>query len=263
MTTNKMRRFEGKVALVTGGATGVGYATASRLASEGAQVVITGRRVDIGEQAARELSGQGLAVEFIAGDVADEQSVRSVVEHIDRIYGRLDILVNNAASFQSMRFLGANRAEWRKVFDIIVDGTYYCTQAAAQLMVSKGIRGHIVNVSSINGQRALEESSHYNAAKGAMDQLTRNTALELMDEGIRVNGVALGFIETAMSVVDGVVEHETDWFKSIYVGRGKIAQRRQGQPEEAAGVIAFLASEDASYLCGAIIPVDGGLSITF
>ncbi|UVI30056.1 SDR family NAD(P)-dependent oxidoreductase [Paenibacillus spongiae] len=259
----EIRRFEGKVALVTGGATGVGFATARRLAGEGAKVVITGRRADVGEQAARELKGEGLAVEFVAGDVASEPSVKDIFAYVDRVYGRLDILVNNAAAFQPLRFLGTDRKEWRKVFDIIVDGTYFCTQEAAQLMAAKGIRGHIVNVSSINGNRALEESSHYNAAKGAMDQLTRNTALELMDAGIRVNGVALGFIETPMSVVDGVNEHETEWFKSIYVGRGKIAQRRQGQPEEVAGVIAFLCSEDASYMCGAIVPVDGGLSITF
>ncbi|GGD85662.1 SDR family NAD(P)-dependent oxidoreductase [Paenibacillus nasutitermitis] len=258
-----IRRFEGQVALVTGGATGVGYATASRLASEGAKVVITGRRADAGEAAARMLTEQGLAVEFIAGDVSDEQSVRGIFAHMERTYGRLDILVNNAAAFEPIRFLGADRAAWRKVFDIIVDGTFFCTQAAGQLMKAKGIPGRIVNVSSINGTRALEESSHYNAAKGAMDQLTRNTALELMDEGIRVNGVALGFIDTPMSVVDGVKEHETDWFQSIYVARGKIIQRRSGQPEEVAGVIAFLASEDASYMCGAILPVDGGLSITF
>ncbi|MBW7460989.1 SDR family oxidoreductase, partial [Paenibacillus sepulcri] len=136
-------------------------------------------------------------------------------------------------------------------------------QAAAQLMIANRIQGRIINVSSINGARALEESSHYNAAKIAMDQLTRSTALELMDEGIRVNGVALGFIDTPMSVVDGVKEHETEWFQSIYAARGKIIQRRSGQPEEAAGVIAFLASEDASYICGAVLPVDGGLSVTF
>ncbi|AZN38267.1 SDR family NAD(P)-dependent oxidoreductase [Paenibacillus albus] len=258
-----MNRFEGKVAFITGGATGVGYATAARLASEGAAVIITGRRADVGHQAEAALRAQGFKAQFIAGDVSDEQSVAAMFAQIEETYGRLDILVNNAATFEPMQFLGANMKDWRKVFDIIVNGTFLCTQAAARLMASQGTKGAIINVSSINSSRALEESSSYNAAKGAMDQLTRNTALELINVGIRVNSVALGFIETPMSVVDGVKEHETDWFQDIYVARGKIAQRRQGQPEEVAGVIAFLASVDASYMCGAVIPVDGGLSITF
>ncbi|SFT14544.1 SDR family NAD(P)-dependent oxidoreductase [Paenibacillus sp. BC26] len=259
----KAGRFESKVALITGGATGVGYATACRLGSEGAIVVISGRRSDVGEHAAAALVEQGYRASFIACDVSDEAAVAAMFAQVEGEFGQLDILVNNAATFEPMRFLGAEMKDWRKVFDIIVDGTFHCTQAAARMMTAKGTRGSIINVSSINGSRALEESSSYNAAKGAMDQLTRNTALELIDAGIRVNSVALGFIETPMSVVDGVKEHETAWFQDIYVARGKIAQRRQGQPEEVAGVIAFLASEDASYMCGAVIPVDGGLSITF
>ncbi|WP_308636376.1 SDR family NAD(P)-dependent oxidoreductase [Paenibacillus silvisoli] len=256
-------RFDGKVALITGGATGVGFATASRFASEGAKVVITGRRTDVGEQAAAELTAQGYTACFIGCDVSDEAAVAALFGQVEQRFGRLDILVNNAATFEPMKFLGAELKDWRKVFDIILSGAFHCTQAAAKLMTDKGIQGSIINVSSINGSRALYESSSYNAGKGALDQLTRNTALELIDHGIRVNSVALGFIETPMSVVDGVKEHETDWFLEIYVARGKIAQRRQGQPEEAAGAIAFLASEDASYMCGAVIPVDGGLSITF
>ncbi|MBJ6361488.1 SDR family NAD(P)-dependent oxidoreductase [Paenibacillus sp. GCM10012307] len=261
---NEMRRFEGKTALVTGGATGVGYAVAERFACEGAgQVVIVGRRPDVGGSAARTLRAQGLNVDFIPCDISDESAVSELFRTIRSQYGRLDILVNNAAAFEPLPFLGAERARWRKTFDIIVDGAWLCTQEAAKLMVDTGTKGAIINVSSINGNRALEDSSAYNAAKGALDQLTRNTALELMDYGIRVNSVALGFIETPMSIVDGVPEHETDWFKDIYVGRRKIPQRRQGQRGEAAAAIAFLASEDASYICGAVLPVDGGLSITF
>lgn len=258
-----MRRFEGKTAFITGGATGVGFATARRLAEEGARVVIAGRRKEVGEAAAAELTAMGLPAAFLQGDVSDESSVQAMFAHIEQTYDGLDILVNNAATFDPLPFLGANMAQWRRVFDIIVDGTWHCTQHAARLMKARGIRGAIVNVSSINGNRALEDSSAYNAAKGAMDQLTRNTAFELIEYGIRVNSVALGFIETPMSVVDGVNEHETDWFRDIYVGRRKIPQQRQGQPEEAAAAIAYLASDDASYICGAILPVDGGLSITF
>lgn len=147
--------------------------------------------------------------------------------------------------------------------DIIVNGAWFCSQSAAAHMIREGIQGHIVNVSSINAYRALPDSSHYNAAKGALDQLTRCLSVELMEHGIRVNGVNLGFIDTPMSIVDGENELESEWFRSMYVRHKKIPQQRAGQPEEAAGAIAFLASADASYICGATIPVDGGLSVTF
>lgn len=258
-----LRRFEGKVAVITGGATGVGLAVARRMAEEGARVVITGRRADVGHKVVDSLRKAGLEAAFVPADVSDAEQVRGLMEQAVNVYGRIDILVNNAAVFTPGKFMETDYEQWRKEFDVIVNGTYFCTKEAAKYMIAQGIRGHIVNVSSINSTRALEESSHYNAAKGALDQITRNTALELMEHGIRVNAVALGFIETPMSVVDGVNEHETDWFRDIYVGRKKIPQQRQGQPEEAAGVIAFLASKDASYMCGAVVPVDGGLSITF
>ena len=256
-------RFEGKTAVVTGGATGVGFAAARRFAEEGAAVVIAGRRVGVLQEAAEALRAEGAKVHAVAADIADAEQVRRLMEEAENTFGHIDILVNNAAAFTPGRFMDTDYAEWRNIFDIIVSGAYFCTKEAARRMIARGAGGRIVNVSSINSSRALEESSHYNAAKGALDQLTRNTALELIDHGIRVNGVALGFIDTPMSVVDGVKEHETDWFKDIYVARKKIPQRRSGQPEEAAAAIAFLASEDASYICGAILAVDGGLSITF
>ncbi|WP_123040417.1 SDR family NAD(P)-dependent oxidoreductase [Cohnella candidum] len=258
-----LRRFEGKTAVVTGGATGVGFATARRLAEEGASVVIAGRRSDVGREAEETLKKAGLAAVFVQADVADEAQVRFLMDEAVRAFGRIDVLVNNAAAFTPGRFMETSWQDWRKVFDVILNGAYFCTKEAARRMIEQGGGGRIVNVSSINSTRALEESSHYNAAKGALDQLTRNTSLELIDHGIRVNSVALGFIDTPMSIVDGVKEHETDWFRDIYVARKKIPLQRTGQPEEAAGAIAFLASEDASYMCGAVVAVDGGLSITF
>jgi NAD(P)-dependent dehydrogenase (short-subunit alcohol dehydrogenase family) len=261
--SQKMRRFEGKTAVITGGATGVGLATARRLAEEGARVVISGRRIDVGVEAVNGLRSLGLEAAFVSADVADAEQVKSLMEQTVQAYGQIDILVNNAAVFIPGRFMDTTWENWHKVFDVIVSGAYFCTKEAARIMIDKGIPGKIINVSSINSTRALEESSHYNAGKGALDQLTRNTALELMEHKIGVNAVALGFIDTPMSIVDGVREHETDWFRDIYVARKKIPQQRSGQPEEAAAVIAFLASEDASYMCGAVVPVDGGLSITF
>lgn len=123
--------------------------------------------------------------------------------------------------------------------------------------------GAIVNISSINGHRALDSSSHYNAGKGAVDQLTRCLALELADHGIRVNAVAPGFVDTPMSIVDGENELESTGFKTIYVDGGRIPMRRAGSADEIASVVAFLASPAAAYVCGAIVPVDGGLAVTY
>jgi len=260
-----MKRFEGKSVLVTGGATGIGYATALRFLTEGASVAILGRRESVGRAALESLraSVPGGRAMFVQGDVAKEEDVVRCVGEVALAFGGVDVLVNNAAMSTSVDFAAAETSEWKPVFDVIAFGTYFCSRTVARHMIERGVGGAIVNVSSINSYRALPQSSHYNAAKGASDQLTRCTAVELAPHGIRVNAVNPGFIDTPMSVVDGENELETDWFKDIYVARRKIPQARAGAPEEIASVVAFLASDDASYLCGATIPVDGGLSVTF
>lgn len=257
-----MSRFEGKTAIVTGGATGIGLATAKLLASEGADVVIAGRDEGRGTAALAELAAIGGKPLFVRTDISDEDAVRHLIGRTMAHTGRIDVLINNAAMFYESDFLQETTDRWRAVFDTIVNGAYWCTREAALAMKEQG-GGVIVNVSSINGVRALNRSSHYNSAKGALDQLTRCTAAELSPHGIRVNGVAPGFIDTGLSVVGGENELETEWFKRYYVGERKIPLARPGQSEEVAAVIAFLASEAASYVQGAIVPVDGGLSITF
>ena len=258
-----MRRFEGKTVFVTGGATGIGLATARRFVLEGAAAVVMGRRADVGEAAVAELEAAGGRALFVRGDVASEADVVRCVDEAIAAFGRIDVLVNNAAMSTSVDFVAGETSEWKPVFDVIAFGTYFCTRTVARHMIEACVRGAIVNVSSINSYRALPMTSHYNAAKGAADQLTRCTAVELAPHGIRVNAVNPGFVDTPMSVVDGENELETDWFKDIYVERRKIPQARAGGPEEIASVVAFLASDDASYMCGATVPVDGGLSLTF
>lgn len=256
-------RFSGKSVVVTGGATGVGYETVRRFAREGASVLFIGRRKEAGEAAVAQLREEGLPAVFMQGDVAAETDVEAAAKAAAETHGGIDIWVNNAAAFEPVPFLHADRAKWKRIFDIIVDGAWFGSQYAARCMTEQGRGGSIINISSINAYRALDQSSHYNAAKGALDQLTRNLAYELIDYGIRVNGLNLGFIDTPMSVVDGVNELETDWFRTIYQKNKKLPMKRAAHPAEVAAAVAFLASEDASYICGATIPVDGGLSITF
>ncbi|MCK1992933.1 SDR family oxidoreductase [Peribacillus muralis] len=256
-------RFKNKTAIVTGGATGIGLATAQLFAEEGASVIIAGRSAKNGEDAVKRLRDAGGIAHFVPTDVTNEEDVQNLVKETIRLEGKIDILVNNAALFHNSSFIEETTENWKKVFNVIVDGTYLCTKYVGKEMIQHSEGGAIVNISSINAYRALEWSSHYNTAKGALDQLTRCTALELSPYNIRVNGVAPGFIETPMTVVGGVNEHETEYFKHYYVGKRKIALARPGTPEEIANAIAFLASNDSSYMTGATIPVDGGLSITF
>ncbi|MDF2659514.1 MAG: 3-oxoacyl-ACP reductase [Paenibacillus sp.] len=258
-----LERFKGKTVIITGGATGIGLAAAKKFADEGANLVIAGPFLADGQKVLHVLSDSGGSHAFIQTDVSREADVRLLMEQTVERYGRIDVLVNNAAIFFESDYLLETTERWRQVFDVIVSGAYFCTRYAAEAMRLAGGGGAIVNVSSINGSRALDKSSHYNAAKGALDQLTRCTALELSPYGIRVNGVAPGFVDAGLSVVGGNNELETETFRELYVRQRKIPLARPGTADEVASVILFLASEQSSYIQGAIIPVDGGLSITF
>lgn len=256
-----MSELNGKVALVTGAARGIGRAVAEVFVREGAAVMIADLPASDGEATAAALRATGAQAAFVAADVT--QDADAMVAATVARFGRLDILVNNAGTFYPADALATPFAAWQKAFDVIFYGALHCSRAAGQVMVAQGQGGRIVNVSSVNAFLGAAQSSHYNTAKGAVDQLTRCLAVEWAPHSILVNGVAPGFVETPMAVVDGVNEHETPDFQAFYVQRRRIPLARPAQPEEIAEVVCFLASNRCTYITGHTIVVDGGLSVTF
>ena len=248
-----------KKIVVTGASSGIGKATARRFAAEGWDVCLNARREPLLNHIVGELpSGDHIVC---AGDYSDPAVVQQMGETIRKLWGRLDALVSCAGVSLAAPIIESDIAEWRKPFDLMVNGTINVTRMAAPLM-DRG--GRIVHVTSIHGERVERNSSAYAMAKAAMNQYCRALALELADKDILVNAIAPGFIDTPMSVSsDGVNELETQWFRDRYVKGNHLPLRRAGQPEEIAGVAYFLAGPDASYLTGQVITVDGGLTITF
>jgi NAD(P)-dependent dehydrogenase (short-subunit alcohol dehydrogenase family) len=253
--------LDGKVALITGAASGIGRATAHVLAREGAAVMIADLDPEGGERAAADIRASGSEAAFVQVDVRTD--AQAMVDAALARWGRLDILVNNAGVFYPVDFLDVAFDQWIKAVEVMYHGTFLCSQAAARAMVRQGDGGRIVNISSVNGFLGLAQSSHYNSAKGAIDQLTRCLAVDLAPHGILVNGVAPGFVDTPMAIVDGVSEHETPDFKEFYVRRRRIPLARPAEASEIAEAVAFLASPRCTYITGHTLVVDGGLSITF
>lgn len=248
------------VALVTGAASGIGRASARALARDGTAVAIADLPTSQGEAAAESIRAAGGRAAFIPGDVTRDAEL--LVARTVETFGRMDVLVNNAGIFYEVDALTVGRAEWMRALDVILIGALECSQHAARHMAARG-GGRIVNVSSVNGFLGLARATSYNAAKGALDQLTRTLAVEWAPHGILVNGVAPGFVETPMALTDGVSYHETEDYLEVYVKRRRIPLARHAEPEEIAEAVAFLASPRCTYITGHTLVVDGGLSITF
>ncbi|MDG3066844.1 SDR family NAD(P)-dependent oxidoreductase [Thauera mechernichensis] len=245
-------RMQGKVAFVTGGGSGIGAATASRLAQEGATVVVCGRRREPLDEVAAGIVAAGGKGEAVVADVSDEAGFTAALEAAAQRHGRLDVLVNNAMAYTWGSIEEMSTADWHANFATSVDGTFWGTRTAMRLMKGKG--GAIVNVSSICGQLGTPWMAGYSAAKAAIDNFSRAAAAEGAPHGIRVNVVIPAVVETpatAGMLADEASRRNTE--KLIPMGR-------VGQPEELANAILFLASDEASYITGASLPVDGGRS---
>ena len=248
-------RFEGKAALVTGGTSGIGSAVAEQFLADGARVMITDKDAKRGQTAIAELAGSGRTVEFFAADLRDHSVCDTIVEACISRLGGLDILVNNAAILYRRGTLETSDAQWLEAMAVNLNAVFFMCRAAARAMKDAG--GAIVNISSDFGVFAVDGAISYCTTKAAVVQLTKAVALDLARFGIRVNAIAPGKIHTDM-----LESSITQRGLSVDEGVARISRfvplHRVGQPDEIAKAVAFLASEDASFITGTTLNADGG-----
>ena len=253
---------ERRVAVVTGSSKGIGKAIALEFANAGYSVVINARKEEELNQAAKDISNSikdAGRIVSIPGDISQESVSISLVESAVKQFGRIDVLINNAGiGGESKKINELTEKDWDEVIDVNLKGAFLCTREAVKNMLKDGRNNNnysIINISSVHEQTPQPESAPYAASKGGMQMLTKTIALELAEKGIRVNGIAPGAIATDMN--KEVLENQKEKEKK----EQEIPVRRIGQPEEIAKVALFLASEDASYVAGTTIYVDGGLTL--
>ena len=245
-------RLEGKVALVTGAAQGLGRACAQCMAAEGAKVIVSDLNAEGGIPVAAAIRDAGGEARFIACDVGDKAQVEALIAGAVEAYGRLDIAVANAGIVNFADFLELAEDDFDAVLRVNLKGVFLTGQAAARQMVKQGGGGTIINMSSINAVVAIPNIVPYVTAKGGVNQLTKAMALALADKGIRVNGIGPGSIMTEMLKS---VAHDKEAMRKVLA---RTPMGRAGEPDEIGKVAVFLASDDASYMTGEIVYVDGG-----
>lgn len=247
--------FSNHTVLITGASRGIGAATAKLFARSGARVVVNYREDRAGaEQVAAEIAAADGQAMVVQGDAGDENDVRRMMETVGAQWGPVRVLVHNASAINRSYFLDATLGDFDLMFGANVRGPYLMSQLAAQQMIAAGVGGSILFISSILARQTIPNRTLYAATKGALESLTRALALDLARHRIRVNAVAPGLIYTK-ALRDGISALGEENFTKY------IPFERFGHPEEIASVVAFLASDAASYITGALIPVDGGLGV--
>ncbi|MBT8766045.1 SDR family NAD(P)-dependent oxidoreductase [Metapseudomonas boanensis] len=247
-----MARLPNKIAVVTGGASGIGLACVRRFATEGAQVI----GLDVGEPRAdviASLEGLQPAPLFMSLDVRDEANVERVMQEVITRFGRIDVLVNAAGVSSIGSITDSSTEEWRRVLDINLTGSMLTSKHALPPMLAQR-SGSIINIGSIFGEQGCGDNSAYNVSKGGISQLTRSMAIDYGYANVRVNGLCPGMIDTPMTKM---IKDQQEFY-AFFASQHMLS--RAGQPEEVANVALFLASDEASFVSGQMICVDGGFS---
>jgi glucose 1-dehydrogenase len=254
-----------KVAVITGSSKGIGKAIAREFAKEGYKIVLNARDENELSEAVNDIKktvrGTEERVTYFAGDISQEKTCSSLIEHTIEKFDRIDVLVNNAGIGGAQKSVQELRSdEWDYVIDVNLKGAFLCTREAIKRMTQDGRSSmetySIINISSVHESIPQPQSAHYAASKGGMEMLTKTVALELADKGIRVNGIAPGAIATDMN--KDILEDEQKKREEEM----RIPMHRIGEPEEIAKVALFLASDVASYITGTTVYVDGGLTLS-
>jgi 3-oxoacyl-[acyl-carrier protein] reductase len=244
-----MERLKDKVAIITGGANGIGKATAKKFIAEGAKVAIWDITKEKGEETVQEL---GNKTKFYQVDTTSFEQVEKAAKQTHQDFGKIDILINNAGITQDATLAKMTIEQWQKVLDVNLSGVFYCTKAISPFMIEQAY-GRIVNASSVVGVYGNFGQTNYVATKAGVIGMTKTWAKELGRKGITVNAIAPGFIATEM--VKSIPE------KVINMLEGKTPLGRLGEPEEIANAYAFLASDEASFISGTTLNVDGAVTI--
>jgi 3-oxoacyl-[acyl-carrier protein] reductase len=248
-------RLDKKICIITGAAQGIGMATAMKFSQEGATVIVCDMKADaIADAVAecRRVAANGNVTEGLVLDVTDREQVDATVAQVKARYGRIDVLVNNAGITKDARLAKMTLAQFDAVIDVNLRGVFHCAQAVSETMIAQGA-GVILNASSVVGIYGNYGQTNYAASKFGVIGFTKTWSRELGPKGVRVNAVAPGFIDTPIlhSIPDKVLDQMRD----------QVPLKRLGQPHEIANVYAFLASDEASYVNGAVIEVSGGMTV--
>ncbi len=247
-----MKRLENKVAIITGGTAGIGAAAAKKFAQEGAKVTVWARNAEKGKAFVEAMAKEGYTICFDAVDTSNYEQVVAATKRVFDANGKIDILINNAGITNDSTLKKMTPEQWQSVIDINLTGTFYCTKAVNQYMVEAGW-GRIINVSSVVGLYGNFGQTNYVATKAGVIGMTKTLGRELGKKGVTVNAVAPGFIATDM-----VAKMPEDVLKGMIA---KVPVGRLGKPEDIANAFCFLASDEAAYVNGAVLSVDGGMTV--